>query len=244
MQATWLGYLNTTGLSAVDYRLTDDVLDPSGQPIRDTEELIRLPCGMCCFQPPEDARDITKLPALDRGSLTFGSMHNVFKINTGVFDLWAQVLNAVPKARLLMFRDNLTPTAQQHIRHQFAERGIVGERLDLRRGSSSRGYLKVCAEIDVNLDVFPWSGGVTTCESLWMGVPVLTLCGRSASKSEFRGDFGPRRTERLGDPNGRGVCGAGRPATGPIGSVSANPRRLTESNADDVVRRPHFHPRA
>jgi predicted O-linked N-acetylglucosamine transferase (SPINDLY family) len=184
VQVTWLGYLNTTGLTSVDYRLTDSVLDPPGQPIRDTEELIRLPRGMCCFLPPNDAPDIADLPALDRGSLTFGSLHNVFKINADVFDLWARVLQSVPDARLLMFRDNLTTTAQQHIRQQFANRGIAAERLDLRRGSSAPGYLKVCAEIDVNLDVFPWSGGVTTCESLWMGVPVLTLCGdRPASRN-------------------------------------------------------------
>jgi predicted O-linked N-acetylglucosamine transferase (SPINDLY family) len=177
VQVTWLGYLNTTGLSAVDCRLTDAVLDPPGEPRRDTEELYRLPVGMCCFAPPAGAPDVTPLPALRRGHLTFGSLHSLFKLNARVFDLWSRVLLALPNAHLLMFRNTLTDAAQAHIRRQFAERGISGERLDLRRGPYDAGYLAVYGEIDVSLDTFPCSGGVTTCESLWMGVPVLSLCG-------------------------------------------------------------------
>ena len=177
VQATWLGYLNTTGLSAVDYRITDEVLDPTGQPIRDAEEVYRLPGGMCCFARPVDAPEVTPLPALRRGSLVFGSLHSLFKFNATVFDLWSQVLTALPTAKLIMYRDTLTATAQENIRRQFAQRGIAGERLDLRTGACTAGYLGVYGEIDVSLDVFPCTGGVTTCESLWMGVPVLSLCG-------------------------------------------------------------------
>jgi protein O-GlcNAc transferase len=184
VQATWLGYLNTTGLTTVDYRLTDAVLDPPGQPVRDTEELVRLPGGMCCFGPPEDAPPVMPLPALQRGYLTFGSLHNLFKLNAGVIDLWSRVLQALPTARLLMFRDSLTEAAQKHLREQFAQHGIADERLDLRQGSSAPGYLAIYGEIDMSLDVFPWAGGVTTCESLWMGVPVVSLCGvRPASRN-------------------------------------------------------------
>jgi protein O-GlcNAc transferase len=177
VQATWLGYMNTSGLAAVDYRLTDAVLDPPGQAVRDTEELVRLPGGMCCFAPPTDAPDVGPLPALEKGHLTFGSLHNLFKLNGRVFDLWSQLLMALPTARLLMFRDTLTGTAQDYVRKQFTERGIGGERLDLRQGSCAPGYLGIYGEIDVSLDAFPFTGGVTTCESLWMGVPVLSLCG-------------------------------------------------------------------
>jgi protein O-GlcNAc transferase len=177
VQATWLGYLNTTGLDTVDYRLTDDILDPPGQPVRDTEELLRLPAGMCCFGPPPDAPAISPLPALQRGHLTFGSLHSLFKLNPGVFDLWSQVLLALPTARLLMFRHTLTEAAQEQIRQQFAARGIAPDRLDLRKGWFTPGYLRVYEEIDVSLDTFPCTGGVTTCESMWMGVPVLTLSG-------------------------------------------------------------------
>jgi predicted O-linked N-acetylglucosamine transferase (SPINDLY family) len=177
--------MNTTGLSTMDYRLTDDVIDPPAQTaVRDTEEPFRLPGGVCCFAPAEDAPPVAPLPALHRGHLTFGSLANLFKLNNTVFDLWSQVLHAVPSARLLMFRGTLTQTAQEHIRRQFVERGIAGERLDLRRGSCAAGYLAIYDEIDVTLDTFPCTGGVTTCESLWMGVPVLSLSGsRPASRN-------------------------------------------------------------
>jgi protein O-GlcNAc transferase len=199
IQVTWLGYMNTTGLAAMDYRLTDDVLDPAdsgqlpvvgqrttdtNQLIRDTEELWRLPGGMCCFLPPDDAPEVSPLPAQRRGNLTFGSLHGLLKLNARVFDLWAQVLQAVPTARLLMFHDTVMGTAQDRIRREFANRGIDSARLDLRQGSCKAGYLGIYEEIDVSLDAFPWTGGVTTCESLWMGVPMLTLCGvRPASRN-------------------------------------------------------------
>jgi protein O-GlcNAc transferase len=132
---------------------------------------------MCCFAAPADAPEVNALPALEKGYLTFGSLHNLFKLNSQVFDLWARVLQAVPTARLLVFRETMTPTGQDYLRGQFAQRGIAAERLDLRKGSSGPGYLGIFGEIDVSLDAFPCTGGVTTCESLWMGVPVLTLCG-------------------------------------------------------------------
>src|SRR5262249_44009913 len=97
--------------------------------------------------------------------------------NSMVFDLWAEVLTAIPNSRLLMYRDTLTSTAQNHIRRQFAQRGVAVDRLDLHQGTDSPGYLKVCEEMDVALDTYPFAGGVITCESLWMGVPVLTLSG-------------------------------------------------------------------
>jgi protein O-GlcNAc transferase len=200
VQATWLGYMNTTGLKAVDYRLTDEVLDPASEvrcpesgvrslfpdaghrtpdtgQIYDTEELVRLPGGMCCFASPTDAPEVSPLPALKRGHLTFGSLHNLFKLNPKVFDLWSQLLQETPSTKLIMFRHTLTGSAQDDIRREFAQRGIGAERLELRQGSDTPGYLAVYDEIDVSLDTFPYTGGVTTCESLWMGVPVLSLRG-------------------------------------------------------------------
>jgi protein O-GlcNAc transferase len=208
VQATWLGYMNTTGLTTIGYRLTDEMLDPpemcevpsarceiesissntehrtSHSSRYDTEELVRLPGGMCCFAPPLDAPTVGPLPALQRGHLTFGSLQGMLKLNAKVFDLWSKVLKALPTSRLLMFRDTLTATAREHIRRQFARRGIGSERLDLRQGFNTPGYLGVYGEIDVGLDTFPCSGGVSTCESLWMGVPVISLCGvRPASRN-------------------------------------------------------------
>jgi protein O-GlcNAc transferase len=184
VQVTWLGYMNTTGLTTVDYRLTDDILDPPGQPTRDTEELLRLPGGMCCFAPSPDAPPVAPLRALKRGHLTFGSLQGMVKLNSKVFDLWTTVLKALPTSHLLMFRDTLNPAAQEHIRREFVLRGISEKRLDLRRGFNTPGYLGVLGEIDIGLDTFPCTGGVSTCESLWMGVPVITLCGvRPASRN-------------------------------------------------------------
>jgi protein O-GlcNAc transferase len=177
VQVTWLGYLNTTGLTRVDYRLTDDALDPPLQPIKDTEELVRLSCGMCCFLPPADAPAVSVLPALRSGHVTFGSLHSLFKLNAGVYDLWSRLLKALPSSRLLMFRDTLTGTAKDRVHQAFAQRGIAAERLDLRLGSHSPGYMKIFEEIDVILDTFPCTGGVTTCEALWMGAPVLSIRG-------------------------------------------------------------------
>jgi predicted O-linked N-acetylglucosamine transferase (SPINDLY family) len=177
VQATWLGYMNTTGLRTIDYRITDEVLDPPGQPRRDTEELFCLPHGMCCFAPPADAPDVSPLPALASGALTFGSLHNLFKLNASVYDLWSRLLISLPRSRLIMFRHTLIGTAREYVFRQFAERGIGSEQLELRQGSDSPGYLGIYSEIDVGLDTFPYTGGVTTCESLWMGVPVLSLLG-------------------------------------------------------------------
>ena len=177
VQASFLGYLNTTGLRCIDYRLTDEVLDPPGLPNRDMEELVRLTDGMCCFAPPADAPAVAPLPALRSSYLTFGSLSNLIKLNRRVFDLWSLVLQAVPTAKLLMFHDTLKGVARDFIRGEFADRGITQDRLELRQGSLEPGYLTAYAEIDVSLDTFPCTGGVTTCESLWMGVPVLSLCG-------------------------------------------------------------------
>jgi protein O-GlcNAc transferase len=199
IQATWLGYMNTTGLTSVDYRLTDDVLDPSGvrSPASgvkstfsdtglrtpdfghflDTEELYRLPEGMCCFAPPADAPAVGPLPALRRGHMTFGSLNSLLKLNGKVFDLWSRVLKALPNSRLLIFHHKLTGSTREAIRRQLVDRGVGSERLDLRQGSAGPGYLGVYGEIDISLDTFPCTGGVTTCESLWMGVPVVNLCG-------------------------------------------------------------------
>ena len=154
-----------------------DVMDPPGLPVLDTEQLFRLPGACCCFTPLEDAPPVTPLPALSRGYLTLGSLHKLAKLHAGVFDLWCQVLHALPTAHLLMFRDTLVGETKDFIHRQFTQRGISSERLDLRQGSAMAGYLGVYQEIDVSLDTFPYSGGTTTCEALWMGPPTFGLSG-------------------------------------------------------------------
>lgn len=178
VQITYLGYPNTTGLKCVDYRLTDAVADPAGEPVRHTEELVRLDGGLCCYAPPNHAGAVGPLPALQAGRVTFGSLNNLFKINGPVLDLWCAVLRAVPKSTMLLYRNVLRGEIAEHMRRQFLDRGIDADRLDLRSTTPGDRVLELYKEMDLMLDTFPWGGQTTACESLWMGVPVVTLYGK------------------------------------------------------------------
>jgi protein O-GlcNAc transferase len=178
VQATYLGYPNTTGLRTMDYRLTDAVADPPGEPVCHTEELIRLPGCFCCYAPPAQAPDVSPLPAQTNGYVTFGSLQNLAKLNGAVLDLWCALLRAIPTARLLVFRHTLKGETEAAFREQFARRGITGARLQLRHmAEAPAGYFGVYRDVDIALDPFPWNGHTTACEALWMGVPVLALYG-------------------------------------------------------------------
>jgi predicted O-linked N-acetylglucosamine transferase (SPINDLY family) len=177
VQITYLGYPNTTGLTTVDYRLTDAIADPLGEPVRHTEELVRLPLAFC-YQPPDHAPDVSPSPALALGRITFGSLNNLAKLNEQVIDLWCAILQAVPTSRLLIFRNSLRGSGEAYFHRQFILRGIGPERFTLSHAvPDERNYLSIYESIDVALDPFPWSGHTTTCEALWMGVPVITLYG-------------------------------------------------------------------
>src|SRR3989338_7777659 len=180
IQVTWLGYPNTTGLPAVDYRLTDSISDPPDERALYTEKLIRLPGAFFCYAPPADAPAVTALPARARGVVTFGSLNTLAKLNDQVIDLWCEVLHANPASRLLVYRNTLKGAVKGRFAAKFAARGIGGERLQLRSDlPPGQGYLDIYGEIDIALDTFPWSGHTTSCEALWMGVPVITLYGKS-----------------------------------------------------------------
>jgi protein O-GlcNAc transferase len=177
VQITYLGYPNTTGLTAVDYRLTDSIADPPGEPVRYTEELVRLPHAFC-YAVLEDAPETAPPPVCTSGRVTFGSLHNLAKLNGQVLDLWCAILRAVPSARLLVFRHTLQGSARDYFHGQLTQRGIGPDRFDLRSTiEASPNYLKVYASVDIALDAFPWNGHTTACEALWMGVPVVTLYG-------------------------------------------------------------------
>jgi protein O-GlcNAc transferase len=178
VQVTWLGYCHTTGLPAIDYRITDQTADPPGEPIRHVEELVRLPGCFCCYLPPGNAPDVGPLPALQSGWITFGSLHKLAKLNPQVLDLWSRLLQALPESRLLVFRDTLKASTAEFFRQELLQRGILADRFELRHEvPKPGGHLSVYADIDISLDVFPWSGHATVCESLWMGVPMVTLRG-------------------------------------------------------------------
>jgi predicted O-linked N-acetylglucosamine transferase (SPINDLY family) len=177
VQLTWLGYPGTTGLEAIRYRLTDAVADPPGEPVCHTEELVRLPDGFCCYDPPCEAPEVGPLPAAGAGFVTFGGLHKLAKYNGRVFDLWCAVLRALPSARLLLFRDGLRGPTADRLREEFVRRGIPADRVRLEHLVDHPSFLAVYRQIDVSLDTLPWSGHATACEALWMGVPTLTLLG-------------------------------------------------------------------
>lgn len=177
VQMSYLGYLGSTGLASIDYRITDAISDPPGETERfHTETLARLPRSMWCYSPPDDAPDVAPLPCLGKGHVTFASFNNSAKVSPEVVAAWARILNAVPGARLLMTTKG-EGSVHEYFRAEFGRHGIGPDRLELRRRMPLRTYLELHGEVDIALDPFPYTGGATTCHALWMGVPVLTLPG-------------------------------------------------------------------
>jgi predicted O-linked N-acetylglucosamine transferase (SPINDLY family) len=182
VQVTWLGYPNTTGLDAIDYRITDAVSDPLGQTEAwQSEKLIRLPETFSCYRPSPVAPDVSELPALKNGYITFGSFNHFAKINPAVLDLWARLLVRLPSARMLLKARSLSdPETAVHILNSFADRGIGEGRIALRSDELSvPAQLGLYHRVDIALDPFPYNGTTTTCEALWMGVPVVTVAGQT-----------------------------------------------------------------
>ncbi|GEO81540.1 hypothetical protein ROR02_16710 [Pararhodospirillum oryzae] len=181
VQVSWLGYPNTTGIKAMDYRLTDAVADPYGMTDDfHTEALVRLPSGFLCYQPvSEIPTEVNALPALEKGFVTFGSFNNLSKVTPAVTALWAEVLNTVPNSKLLLkglvFAD---PQTRQFYTDLFTQHGVDPDRLILlSRIDAADGHFRAYHQVDIGLDPFPYNGTTTTCEALWMGVPVVTLLG-------------------------------------------------------------------
>jgi protein O-GlcNAc transferase len=181
VQIAYVGYLNTTGLRAMDFRISDYRADPPG--IADalhTETILRMPDTQWCYRPPPDAPEITPLPALQRGFVTFGSLHRLTKVNPDVIELWARLLARQPGSELLIAGVPAGST-RQRICGQFASFGISAGRLHLFDRINFDDYMRLYEKIDIGLDAFPYNGATTTCESLWMGVPIVTLGGRYAA---------------------------------------------------------------
>lgn len=180
VQMTWMGYPNTTGLSTIDYRITDGIADPAGEDAYYSEMLLRLDGCFLCYQPHPDTPEVAPLPALSNGHVTFGSFNNFSKINPGVLHLWSEVLKQVPCSRLLLKCPALTDAeVRERVSAALAELGIGAERVDLLGHTRSRQeHLALYARVDIALDTFPYNGTTTTCEALWMGVPVLSLVGK------------------------------------------------------------------
>jgi protein O-GlcNAc transferase len=178
VQATWLGYFATTGVAAIDYLIADPLTLPASEDVHFTEQIWRLPETRLCFTPPEADVAISPLPALANGHITFGCFNNLTKMNDHVVALWSRVLKAVDGSRLLLKAKQLDEASiRQSVLNRFAAQGIDATRLMLEGRTPRADYLTTYSKVDLGLDPFPFTGGTTSAESLWMGVPVLTLAG-------------------------------------------------------------------
>ena len=175
VQVSWLGYCATTGMAEIDHVLVDPWIAPSGTEAQYVENLWRLPETFLCFTPP--ALEVAIAPQQD--GFTFGCFNNLGKLNPAVIALWARVLHAIPASRLFLKAPQLDASSNcADIAAQFAAHGIDCARLLLEGATPRADYLAAFNRVDIALDPFPYPGGTTSVEGLWMGVPVLTLAGR------------------------------------------------------------------
>jgi len=179
VQASWIGYPGTTGLSAMDYYIADRMLVPPGELDNQFVEKVAYLPANAPFVPSKLAPQINALPALDKGHITFGSFNRLNKLRPDVIRLWAQLLREVPTAQMLL---GATPGdgTDSHLIDWFAQEGIGRDRLEFRPQSEMSVYLQQHHGVDICLDTFPYAGGTTTLHAAWMGVPTLTLPGRTA----------------------------------------------------------------
>ena len=182
VQASYLGYPNTTGLEAVDYRITDALADPPGEADRlSVERLVRLPGSYFCYRPNASTPEVAPSPAAASGRVTFGCFSNFAKMSNAFLDAAARVVNAVPGSRLVLKSRPLSlAEVAARVRERFARNGVDLQRIELRGWEKSGlGHMQAYNEVDIALDSFPYAGATTTCEATWMGVPVITLAGRT-----------------------------------------------------------------
>jgi predicted O-linked N-acetylglucosamine transferase (SPINDLY family) len=187
VQVTWLGYPATTGMSAMDYRLSDPHLDPVSTASnrapaqRDelyAEQTVRLPDSFWCYEPLSDGPTVNEPPAQRNGFITFGCLNNFCKVTGPTIKLWATVLTAAPDSRMLV----LAPRgpAREHLLEKLQRNGVAPTRIEFADRCPRAKYLELYRRIDIGLDTFPYNGHTTTLDALWMGVPVVTVVGRTA----------------------------------------------------------------
>jgi len=180
VQVTWAGYVGTTGLSAMDYLIADRFEVPPGAEVQYVERVLRLPDDYVCYDPPASAPAVAPLPAHQRRRVTFGSFNAPAKIGPHVIAVWAEILRRLPTARLVLkYRAMDDASIAGGLTDLFAGHGIASDRVEYRGGSPVTEFPRHYGEIDVALDPFPYNGGLTTIEALWMGVPVITCPGET-----------------------------------------------------------------
>jgi predicted O-linked N-acetylglucosamine transferase (SPINDLY family) len=181
VQMTWLGYLNTTGLGAMDYRITDARACPPGPlDTLHSEALVRLPDSQWCYRAPAKSPEIAALPASAGKRITFGALTNLAKISAATIEVWSRLLRDDTKSQLRIAGRGMS-AVEGAMRAAFERRGVAADRLELLEHGPFQDYLASHGSIDIMLDTFPYTGGTTTCHALWMGVPVVTLAGDTAT---------------------------------------------------------------
>jgi predicted O-linked N-acetylglucosamine transferase (SPINDLY family) len=178
VQVSWLGYFATTGVAAIDYLIADPWTLPPSEEVYFTEKIWRLPETRLCFTVPDVQVAVSPLPAIENDYITFGCFNNLAKMNDAVVSLWARILHALPTSRLFLKSIQIAEASlREEIYARFSAHGIDADRLILEAYGPRADYLAAYQRVDIALDPFPFPGGTTTVESLWMGVPVLTLAG-------------------------------------------------------------------
>jgi predicted O-linked N-acetylglucosamine transferase (SPINDLY family) len=177
LQFTWFGYPGTTGLERIDYKITDAQCDPPGESESFyTEKLLRLPDIMYCYQPPRDMPEVSETPAERSGYVTFGAMTGAAKLTPRWVALWADLLGQVPGSRLILAAIPAGAT-RERLLETFARRGIDRGRITIQGRMPYLDFWALHRDIDLALDTYPCNGGTTTCETAWLGVPVVTYAG-------------------------------------------------------------------
>lgn len=178
VQVSWLGYFATTGLDAMDYFIADEIGVPKHSRDQFVEKIQYLPSTRLCFSVPDVNVPVSELPALRNGYITFGCFQNIAKVGDDVLSLWAKVIKITPNARLRLQSKALGDSVvAKSILERITSLGIDPGRVSMHGFDTREGYFVAHAEVDMILDTFPFNGGTTTCEALWMGVPTLTFAG-------------------------------------------------------------------
>lgn len=196
VQVSYLGYINTTGLDTIDYRLADAWVNPEESQQYYSEKLYRLPDSFTCYEPINPCPDVTETPALKNGYITFGCFNNTNKLTPKVIKLWSQLLKEIPNSGLRLKSSHLADVdTQKRFLKLFKEHGIKEGRIQFEGPSEIFDYLAAYSRIDIALDPFPHNGGTTSHDALWMGVPMISLEG-----DRYVSRFGVTILNNLGYP--------------------------------------------
>jgi protein O-GlcNAc transferase len=181
VQVAYINHVAPTGLRTIDARITDDWIEPADGGGGDPDErLVRMASGFSCFDPPSTTRDVGPLPALRTGRVTFGYLNNFAKVSPQALDAWSSILKAVPGSRLVVKSISMSDhVLVSRLLGEFGRRGIAADCVEtIGRLADDDANLAAIEGIDIGLDPFPFNGGISTAETLWMGVPVISLAGQ------------------------------------------------------------------